>query len=255
MLSPEAAEVVSTFVAAFPNHVRSRLAGSEVPPTLQAAIGAGADWLKAELIQLLSMDFAAQRRGPLELFQEATTFPTEALTNAGVEPPERDRIERSALPGDRFRLAPTSSQDLGEPAWKAHAAWGVAKAAAVAGARPSRPGLGTPRVAVIGGDMSTRASLERITREAGLPTVLWRNPAAIDEGLQAGAPVLAVVDRNHASAEQAISSIAASGGRVVVFGRELNDFDHAAMMALGAEAAVDRAQLEATVTRMLPTLT
>jgi hypothetical protein len=252
-LSVEASAVVVTFVAAYPGYLRSRMGEAVLTPELESAIREGVSWLEAELEALLATEFSAQRRGPLELFQEAIRFPTEALAAAGAAPQGRPTVEQSALPGDRFGLAPASSQELGAPAWKAHVAWGVAKAAAVAGVVPARGVHGGPRVAIIGGNVADRSAVERSAHRAGLPLALWRNPAAIEEGLAAGPPLLAVIDLDHAVATQAIAAIAEAGGQVLVFGGEVDDIQQAAMMALGAQAVVDRDHLETAVARMLPT--
>ena len=81
--------------------------------------------------ELAPEPFDRQRRGPLELFQEAMQFPTAALSELGVEAVERDPIADQALPGDVFDLAPASSSTLGETVWHAHLAWGAAKANAM----------------------------------------------------------------------------------------------------------------------------
>lgn len=136
-LSPIAAGLVSALVEAYAPYVRARVArlGLEVPPDLDDAIEQGRRWLETALPDLLGRSFASQDRGPLELFQEALRFPTAELEHAGHQPVPRDELVANALPGDLFDLAPASSNDLGEAAWKAHLAWGAAKAAAMT--RPS----------------------------------------------------------------------------------------------------------------------
>lgn len=125
-------ELAEIFAARYPAYVadRCRALGFEAPAD---AIEEGRAWLRAELAALLQQPFAEQRRGPLELFQEAMRFPTAALLEAGAEPVDRGEVSRGALPGDIFDLAPASSQDLGEEAWQAHLRWGAAKARALAG--------------------------------------------------------------------------------------------------------------------------
>lgn len=122
--------LAEALVVAYPEYVRRRTP-TEVPG-LAEAIEAGADWLEGALAALLSLPFEQQSRGPLELFQEAMRFPTEALASAGVEPRRRDPVASSALPGDVYDLAPASSRDLGEEVWARHLAWGAAKARALA---------------------------------------------------------------------------------------------------------------------------
>lgn len=105
--------------------------GWRVDPQLAEAIDRGEAWLSGTLDDLLSQPFRKQRRGPLEVFQEAMRFPTEALSAAGVEPVDRDPAAEAAIPGDVYDLAPASSAMLGEQVWQAHLAWGAAKAAAI----------------------------------------------------------------------------------------------------------------------------
>ncbi|MBK5266214.1 MAG: hypothetical protein JJE47_02155 [Acidimicrobiia bacterium] len=98
---------------------------------LSPAISAGESWLRAELDAELSAPYHKQRRGPLEIFQAAMTFPTEALVDAGAPEPVRDLMAVRALPGDRFDLAPASSREISEDVWSAHLVWGVTKARAL----------------------------------------------------------------------------------------------------------------------------
>lgn len=119
-------------VAAFRPHVEERLARLSIPmdAQLEAAIEEGASWLERELSGLLATPFAEQRRGPLEVFQEAVEPATRVLLGRGAEPVPRDPVTVNALPGDPFDLAPASSSSLGEEVWQAHLAWGAEKAAA-----------------------------------------------------------------------------------------------------------------------------
>lgn len=105
--------------------------GWELGPSLSDAVDEGERWLGDQLDQLLSQPFERQRRGPLELFQEAMRFPTAALVDLGLDPVERDEIAKRAIPGDLFDLAPASSSSLGDTVWHAHLAWGAKKAAAM----------------------------------------------------------------------------------------------------------------------------
>ncbi|MDH4117938.1 MAG: hypothetical protein OEX04_09425 [Acidimicrobiia bacterium] len=122
-------------VGAYRGHVLrvARTRGAEGVPGLDEAIERGAAWLEAELSALLGSAFPAQRRGPLEVFQEAMRFPTEALAGSGVLPISRDEATMNALPGDVYGFAPSSSSELGEDVWRLHMAWGAAKAAAMQG--------------------------------------------------------------------------------------------------------------------------
>lgn len=125
--------LIDLLVAAYPDHVRARLA-DEVDG-LAAAIDDGVDWLRDTLVSELSRPFPEQRRGPLEIFQEAMKFPTAVLERSGLGASQRDAVAGSALPGDVYDLAPASTRDLGEDVWSAHLSWGAAKAAALTGGR------------------------------------------------------------------------------------------------------------------------
>jgi hypothetical protein len=119
-------------VDAFPPYLEHRLRELGVDPGLVGeSVERGAAWLESELTDLLAQPFHEQRRGPLEVFQEAMRFPTEALADRGVPPAERDGTTVRILPGDHYDLAPASSSVLGERVWTAHLAWGAAKAKAM----------------------------------------------------------------------------------------------------------------------------
>ncbi|MFP3914957.1 MAG: hypothetical protein ACLFWM_08780 [Actinomycetota bacterium] len=127
--------LLEALVEAYPRHVLSRV-GAGRPHGVDQAVAEGQRRLEEALEGLLSEDFVDQRRGPLELFQEAMRFPTDALAAAGAEEVRRDPVAESALPGDIYDLAPASTRELGEDVWRAHLAWGAAKARAVTGSPP-----------------------------------------------------------------------------------------------------------------------
>ncbi len=122
--------LTTVFVEAFEPYLRSRLTDLGVDEDVGLAIAEAVNWLRTELDALLGQPFHLQRRGPLEVVQEAMKFPTAALDKLEVRPADRDPVAASALPGDLYGLAPVSSRELGEEAWAAHLAWGAAKAAA-----------------------------------------------------------------------------------------------------------------------------
>lgn len=133
---PDAARrLLEAFVDVYPVHVQRRL-GEKVIPGLDEVLQEGSEWLATSLTDLLVQPFTEQRRGPLEIFQEAMRFPTAHLASAGMPPASRDPVAVSALPGDVYDLAPASTRDLGEDVWMLHLAWGAAKAAAIT--RPPR---------------------------------------------------------------------------------------------------------------------
>ena len=53
------------------------------------------------------------------------------LQAEGHPPPYRDDLSRNGPAGDVYDLAPASSCDLGEEAWRTHLAWGAAEAVAM----------------------------------------------------------------------------------------------------------------------------
>lgn len=137
-MPPESRRLHAALVAVYPAHVRRR-AGDRAVPGLGEAIDQGTAWLEETLSRLLSLPFPEQRRGPLEVFQEAMRFPTDALRAAGEPPVARDPVTEAALPGDAYDLAPASPRDLGEDVWAVHLAWGAAKAAAITGGERPAP--------------------------------------------------------------------------------------------------------------------
>lgn len=227
-MEPEAAGVVAAFTAAYRPYLESRFAelGLEAP---EGVVAAGERWLRASLEELLSLPFAAQRRGPLEVFQEAMRFPTEAVATAGVPEPARDPVAAAALPGDRYDLAPASSQALGEAAWSAHLLWGAAKAAAnaprgLSAIHLTRNLLDASRV----GEAAARAGYEL--------TVVTKPPPGDRRH------TVAIVDLEHPDADEAVRTLAATCGRVVAYGPHVDEFALVRARTLGAADAVPRSR-------------
>jgi hypothetical protein len=128
----EASQILADeLVAVYAPFVRSR--SDSLGVDLAEPLEAGEVWLREQLTMELARSYGQQRRGPLEIFQAAMSFPTEVLLAAGVEEPRRDAMAVQALPGDRFNLAPASSRDISDEVWTAHLAWGVTKAASMKG--------------------------------------------------------------------------------------------------------------------------
>jgi hypothetical protein len=125
-------ELRDALVEAYRPYVEDRLreAGVEMAPHLDA-LREAEDSMAEALDELLGQPYERQRRGPLELFQEAMVMPTAVLQEAGIEPRPRDEVAEAALPGDLYDLAPASSRTLGESVWMAHLRWGASKAAAM----------------------------------------------------------------------------------------------------------------------------
>lgn len=244
--------IVDTFVAAFPGYLEARLA--EVAPDFEAteSIRQGREWLEGELSQWARLPAEEQRRGPLQIFQTAFAFPTAAMEEAGIPPPQRDAGAATALPGDSYGLAPASSRQIGEAAWKSHIAWGVAKAHAVTAATP-RPDPGhSAAIAIVSMERTDRDEISAVATSRGIATRHWRNPGAISAGLAEEIPRWAAVDDSHAAADAAVRDLAAAGSRVLVFGSAPDDIAMARWMALGAMTVVGRDRLSAVLEAWLP---
>lgn len=239
-----AALVLETFVAAYPDLLRDRVAAlhPEPVPGLDEALAAGGEWLSEHLADLLSQPFREQAGSPLEVFREAVRFPTEALQRSEVPAPERDEAARSGLPGDLYDLAPASSRDLGEAAWRAHLAWGTAKAKALA----------RPVVGVLAADLMDRSRIEAAARSAGYTAAMWADVAAVREASGAGLPASAFVDLEHRDADGVIRLLAAAGVRVVGFGPHVDDFALVRARTLGARDAMARSRFFRVIGDLLP---
>ncbi len=217
--------LTDVFVTAYRPYVLGRLEllGIDAPPGLVESLDEGEEWLRQALEELLATPYLEQRRGPLELFQEAMSFPTEVLRAAGVRPADRDPIAVSALPGDLFDLAPASSQSLGEEAWQAHLAWGAAKAAAVTS--PARPG-----VRVVSANLLDRSRIESAVRAGGRSVATSATDPAS----------LAVVDLAAPRAIEQIEDLARAGVRVIAFGPHVDAGALEAASAAGATESLPR---------------
>lgn len=223
----------------------------------------GERWLDRELATLLVLPFAEQRRSPLEVFQEAMKFVNEDLAEQGVVPPKRDAAAERALPGDLYDLAPASSQALGGGVWEAHLAWGAAKAAdAIARAQSGDPaapdsvvsGLpdadARPRIGLLGTDLMDRTKIEGIAAAAGYALTIWRRVDDIEAEV-----VLALIDLNHAGADDAVRRLSQAEIRVVAFGPHVDDFAMARAGSLGADEVLARSVFFKRLPKLLPMIT
>lgn len=249
--SAASAAVVEAFVAAYPGYVESRVT-SAGDVGIAEGVRQGREWLEGELAQWARLGAKEQQRGPLQIFQTAMAFPTAALEESGAPSPDRDPGSASALPGDVYGLAPASSRDIGEAAWRAHVAWGVAKAKAVADVVPVGEARHSLAVAVVTMDQADRASIHLVAAGRGLPARHWRNPGAIDAGLREEIPRWAVVDSTHQAADDAVRLLADAGAKVVVYAAEPDDIATARWMSLGAATVVRRSQLVVVLESWLP---
>lgn len=202
---------------------------------LLQSLAEGEVWLRETLSTLLELPFDRQRRGPLEVFQEAMSYPTEALTADGVAPPARDEAVTRALPGDLYDLAPASTRLLGDEVWAAHMAWGAQKAAAI-----SRVVLIATR------NLIDRSRIEAAAEKSSLRAARWNGSAS-------GA-ALVCVDLELDGAMTVIEAAAAEHVPVVAYGPHrsadlLRAAGNAGAMVLARSAFFSRLDLEAWVER------
>lgn len=242
----EAAALRRELLDAFRPYVIHRLAeqGIEAPEGLDESLREGETWLRDELAAVTEVPFAEQRRSPLEVFQEAMRFPTEALKRAGIATPARDSTAVELLPGDHYDLAPASSQALGERAWRAHLAWGVAKARVLAG----------PAAAVgwLGRDLMDRSRIESALEGTGLDLWTWASVDELRQALEERPPVLGLVDLAQSDADDGIKALAEAGIRAVAYGPHVDDVAIVRARTLGAEDAVPRSRFFASIGSYLP---
>lgn len=242
----EAAVLRRELVAAFRPYVVHRLAelGIEAPKGLGEALSKGESWLRDELAAATEVPFAEQRRSPLEVFQEAMRFPTEALGRSGIPEPARDPAAIELLPGDRYDLAPASSQQLGDRAWRAHLAWGVAKARALSRVRPA--------VGWLGRDLVDRTRIEAEVEGSGLELWPWTSLEDVERSLEERRPVLGVVDLECEGADDGIKALAEAEVRVVAYGPHVDDMAMVRARTLGADEALPRSRFFGSIRSYLP---
>jgi len=216
----------NALVSALPPYLAGRIAECGWPQPADSVVDEARSWLAAELDGLLAMPFRDQRRGPLEVFQEALAGPTAALASDGVTPPRRDAAAEAALPGDTFDLAPASSAALGEEAWLAHLAWGAAKAAAI-----TRPTCG-----VLADNLLDLDRIERSVVTSGFR--MERIRAADGVGGQAAV----FVDLEHPGADDVIRAAAGHGIAAIAFGPHVDDLAMVRARSLGAREAMPRSR-------------
>jgi hypothetical protein len=246
-LSDVAGRLHEAFVGVYRRHVEERIGAHGYPwsPELDQSIDDGEAWLSRELEDLLALPHGRQARSPLEVFQEAMRFPTEALRGAGVKPPIRDHVTRTALPGDVYALAPASSQELTSDAWRAHLAWGTEKAQAMA------PQVRKPLVALYTRNLMDRSKLEAGVRAGGYDPYVLRNREFLNRALAARVPPLGFVDLEAPEADEVIRTLADAGVRVVAYGPHVDDIAMVRSRSLGAAEAVARSRFFSHIDRYL----
>jgi hypothetical protein len=237
MSEPTAEALRAAFVAAYRPYVE-RLVADRGFAAVPEAVDAGERWLDETLGEVLSTPFRRQTRSPLEVFQEALRFPTEALIEAGAEPVSRDEVAEAALPGDVFDLAPASSQVLGDEAWHAHLQWGVAKAARLG-----------PFAALVTRNLMDAARIEEAGAAADFRVVTVKEVDRLPTGA-----VVAFVDLEHPDADEAVRVLAETAGRVIVYGPHVDDMAMLRARALGADDALARSRFFRDPVEHFPTI-
>lgn len=232
-----AARLRVALVAAYRPYVQGVLADRRLPP-VSDAITEGAEWLDRELGALLSLPPAQQPRSPLEIFQEALRFPTAAIEATGIEPVVRDEVAVSALPGDVYDLAPTSSQALGEEVWQTHLEWGAAKAAAL-----------QPVAVLVSRNLMDGSRVEAAAEARRYRLVTVRRLEALPDRA-----VVVFVDLEHPDADEAVRMATTRAGRVVAYGPHVDDLAITRAQSLGAAAAMPRSRFFKDIAGQFPTL-
>lgn len=249
--------LAAALVAAFPRYVEEKLAEIEVAvePEIAAAAEASCADLAFALHGLVATPVHLQQSSPLELVRGAMRTLSEALGAAGVTPPARDEQAVAINPDDVYDLGPASSQEFGEEVWQLHIEWGLEKARDVAGVVPAGGAGSTklPAVAAFGVPRARRDGLAEAVADLGYELLVWRNPAALEDGLEKR-PELVLVDVSHPNAHDAIRRAVSAGRRVVAVGNAVDDFAAAAVMALGAEGALELDGLVERLPGLLPRL-
>jgi hypothetical protein len=225
-----ARNLVTSMLAVYSTYVEERLDELNIdrPLSFHAVLAEGEAWLRANLADLLTRPFERQRRGPLEVFQEAMRIPTEALTAAGTPVVPRDPGSVAALPGDAYDLAPASSRRLGDDVWEAHLAWGATKAKSFQ--RPRQVGL-------LSVNLMDRSRVEALVERSGAKLVVWAggNAGAGESKLN-----LALVDLAVPGALIAIEELVRTGVRVIAFGPHVDREALRRARQIGAEQVLAR---------------
>jgi hypothetical protein len=248
--------VAAAFVAAYTPYVQRKAVQLGVDDdAVREAIDEGGRRLSAAFALWADVPAQSQRASPLELFREALACPTARLIELGVASNVRERTQEDALPGDVFDVAPATSRDLGEEAWAAHVAWGIARTEAIAGLVPctSPPAVGA-RAALVGTDLMDRTRITEAGKAAGYEVIAWRNPGAIDAGLDQGVPSIAFVDLTHPVANEAIVRLVGAGVKTIAFGPHVDDLAMAAAGALGAAEVLPRSRFFKRLPQLFPVI-
>ena len=226
-------DLITSMLAAYSGFAERRVQelGIDRPPSFDDALTEGRAWLAVNLEALLDLPFDEQRRGPLEVFQEAMRFPTEALTAAGFAAVRRDPGAAAALPGDLYNLAPASSRQLGEEVWVAHLAWGATKAESF---RRSQ------QVGLLSANLMDRSRIEPLVERSGARLVVWPTWVERIAGMDGPPPDLVLVDLSVPDSLVAIEALVRVDVRVIAFGPHVDRERLQEARRVGAEQVLAR---------------
>jgi hypothetical protein len=247
-LTDIARQLMIEFTSVYRPTMEERLAAGGLALTegVEQAIAQGEEWLRDTLTELLEQPFSQQSRSPLEVFQDAARFPTAALNATGAPPIIRDRVAVAALPGDIYGLAPASSQELTSAAWRAHLAWGAAKAQAMA------QQVRRPLAGVYTRNLMDRSKIETAVHGAGFDMFLLRNVELVGKAMTGKKPPVAFVDLESPDVDEVVRILAGGGVRVIVYGPHVDDLGLQRAMSLGAADAVPRSRFFGRIADHLP---
>ena len=230
LMDATARGLATSMLSAYSSYVDRRLDELRIARSVSfdAALAEGEAWLRANLEDLLAQPFDEQRRGPLEIFQEAMRIPTDALAAAGVPVVPRDPGSVAALPGDVYDLAPASSRQLGDDVWEAHLAWGATKAKSFQASR---------QVGLLSVNLMDRSRVEPLVERSGAKLVVWAggNAGAGESKLN-----LVLVDLAAPGALLAIEELVRTGVRVIAFGPHVDREALRRARQIGAEQVLAR---------------
>lgn len=234
-----AADLLDALTSGFEPFVIDRLTARGLEPAeFGPAVAESSRSLRRELGALMEIPYSAQDSAPLEVVRRCLRPLTEALLEAGVEPPGRDTGQARVAPDDPFDLGPASAADLGEAALQASLAWGAAKAVDAT----------RPLVVVVSANLMDIARFEAAASGAGYRL------AVAEPGSTVADAVVAFVDLESAGADEAISSLAEAGVKVVGYGPHLDDMAMVRARTLGAGVAEPRSRVLKNPAVFLPPL-
>ncbi len=232
-MNEAAHELMTSMLSAFTGYVEQCIQhlGVDRPPSFDDALTDGLAWLETNLEALLIQPFDEQRRGPLEVFQEAMRFPTDSLAAAGTDAVRRDAGAVAALPGDLYGLAPASSRQLGDEVWMAHLAWGARKARSFQRSR---------QVGLLSANLMDRSRVELPVQRAGAGLIVW--PTWVEGNLDPNGPLpdLVLIDLAAPDALVATEALVRAGVRVIAFGPHVDREALRSARRLGADQVLAR---------------